>query len=115
MNALTRRHRATHLTQLGKAIRAGVKVGVGTDYVGFPVRQGVRELALLIEAGMTPMQALQAATRVNSELLGWDERLGTLEPGKQADLIAVPGDPLTDISVLERVSFVMLGGRVVRE
>ena len=94
-------------------IKAGVHVGVGTDYVGFPVKQGVRELALLVEAGMTPMQAIQAATRVNSELLGWQDRIGTVEAGKLADIIAVPGDPLRDLSVLEKVSFVMLGGREV--
>jgi imidazolonepropionase-like amidohydrolase len=113
MNELTRRYRAQHMAALGKAIRAGVNVGAGTDYVGFPVRQGVRELKLLVEAGMTPMQALQAATRVNAGLLGWQERVGTIVPGKLADIIAVPGDPLQDLAVLERVSFVMLGGRVV--
>lgn len=114
MNALTRRYRAQHMAQLGKAIRMGVRIGVGTDNVGFPARQGVRELTRLVEAGMTPMQALQAATRVNAELLGWEDRIGSLEPGKLADVVAVPGDPLTDLSVLERVSFVMLGGEVVR-
>jgi len=77
------------------------------------VRQGVRELSLLVEAGMTPMQAIQSATRVNSELLGWQDELGTIEPGKLADIIAVPGDPLQDLSVLENVSFVMIGGRPV--
>ena len=115
MNELTRRYRSEHFAQLRKAIGAGAKVCVGTDYVGFPVRQGVRELRLLVEAGMTPMQAIQAATRVNAELLGWEDRLGTLEPGKLADVIAVPGDPLTDLATLERVHFVMLGGAVVRE
>ena len=115
MNELTRRYRQQHMAAVGQAIRAGVKVGVGTDYVGFPVRQGVRELRLLVEAGMTPMQALQAATRVNSELLGWQDRIGTVEPGKLADIIAVPGDPLADLSLLENVSFVMLGGRVIEE
>jgi len=113
MNELTRKYRAQHMAAVGKAIRTGVKVGVGTDYVGFPVRQGVRELSLLVEAGMTPMQAIQAATRVNSELLGWQDELGTIEPGKLADIIAVPGDPLQDLSVLENVSFVMIGGRPV--
>jgi imidazolonepropionase-like amidohydrolase len=113
MNELTRRYRAQHVAAVGKAIRAGVKVGVGTDYVGFPVRQGVREIGLLVEAGMTPMQALQAATRVNAELLGWQDRIGSVEPGKLADIIAVPGDPLRDLAVLERVSFVMIGGRVM--
>ena len=113
MNELTRTYRAQHIAAVGKAIKAGVKVGVGTDYVGFPVKQGVRELAVLVEAGMTPMQAIQAATRVNSELLGWQDRIGTVEAGKLADIIAVPGDPLRDLSQLEKVSFVMLGGRQV--
>lgn len=114
MNALTRRYRAEHFERLGRAIRAGVMVGVGTDYVGFPVSQGVREFSRLVEAGLTPMQALQAGTRVNAELLGWDEQIGTVEPGKLADLVAVPGDPLNDLSELERISFVMKGGTVVR-
>jgi imidazolonepropionase-like amidohydrolase len=113
MNELTRQYRAGHFEMLQRAIESGVRVGVGTDYVGFPVAQGVRELALLVEAGMTPMQAIQAATRTNSELLGWDDRIGTLEPGKLADIVAVPGDPLADLSLLEQVSFVMLGGEVI--
>jgi len=115
MNELTRRYRAQHMAAVGKAIRSGVQVGVGTDYVGFPVKQGVRELAVLVEAGMTPMQAIQAATRVNSELLGWQDRIGTVEAGKLADIIAVPGDPLQNLAVLENVSFVMLGGRDVTQ
>jgi imidazolonepropionase-like amidohydrolase len=77
------------------------------------VRQGVRELGLLVEAGMTPMQAIQAATRVNAELLGWQDHVGTVEAGKLADIIAVPGNPLRDLSMLEKVSFVMLGGREI--
>jgi imidazolonepropionase-like amidohydrolase len=56
--------------RLGAAIRAGVKIGVGTDFVGFPVEHGTREFALLVEAGLTPMQAIQAGTRINAELLG---------------------------------------------
>jgi imidazolonepropionase-like amidohydrolase len=113
MNELTRRYRAQHMAAVGRAIKVGVPVGVGTDHVGFPVRQGVRELGLLVEAGMTPMQAIQAATRVNAELLGWQDRVGSVEPGKLADIIAVPGDPLRDLSTLESVSFVMLGGREI--
>jgi len=113
MNELTRRHRARHVEAVGRAIKAGVKVGVGTDYVGFPVKQGVRELSRLVEAGMTPMQAIQAATRVNAELLGWQDDVGTLAPGKLADIIAVQGDPLGDLSILEHVEFVMLGGREI--
>jgi imidazolonepropionase-like amidohydrolase len=111
---IQRRYRDQNNRSIAAAIRAGVEIGVGTDYVGFPVEQGVRELALLVELGMTPMQAIQAATRTNARLLGWEEKVGTIEPGKLADLIAVPGDPLVDLSRLETVSFVMLGGRVVR-
>jgi imidazolonepropionase-like amidohydrolase len=113
LNELTRHYRAQHVAAVGKAIKAGVQVGVGTDHVGFPVKQGVRELSLLVEAGMTPMQAIHAATRVNAELLGWQDRVGTVEPGRLADIIAVPSDPLRDLSVLENVSFVMLGGQEV--
>jgi imidazolonepropionase-like amidohydrolase len=69
---------------------------------------------VLHEAGMTPMEAIQAGTRVGAELLQWDDRLGTIETGKLADIIAVPGNPLEDMSALERVSFVMIGGKVVK-
>jgi imidazolonepropionase-like amidohydrolase len=113
MNELTRKYRTQHIAAVGKALKAGVNVTAGTDYVGFPVRQGVRELGLLVEAGMTPMQAIQAATRVNAEMLGWQDHVGTIEAGKLADIIAVQGDPLQDLAVLESVSFVMLGGRQV--
>jgi imidazolonepropionase-like amidohydrolase len=113
MNELTRKYRKQHMDVVGKALKIGINVAVGTDYVGFPVRQGVREIGLLVEAGMTPMQALQAATRVNSELLGWQDDVGTVEIGKLADIVAVPGDPLRDLTVLESVSFVMQGGRPI--
>ena len=66
--------------------------------------ENVGEIEALHRAGMTPMQAIQAATRVGAELLGWQDRIGTVEPGKLADLIAVPGDPLADLSALRRVS-----------
>ncbi len=111
---LTRKYRGEYFQRATAAVAAGVKIGVGTDFVGFPVGNMAREIALLTQVGMTPMQAIQAATKTNAELLGWDERIGTLEAGKLADLIAVAGSPLTDLSALERVSFVMLGGRVMR-
>jgi len=110
---LGRRYREEYLRCIGAAVKARVKIGLGTDYVGFPIPYAARELGMLVQVGMTPMQAIQAATRSNAELLGWSDRVGTLEPGKLADLIAVPGDPLVDLSALERVSFVMLGGRRV--
>jgi len=112
---LSRRSRADNHRRMAAALRAGVKIGVGTDYVGFPIPYAVRELATLVEVGMTPMEAIVAATRTNAELLGQSDRLGTVEPGKLADLIAVPGDPLTDMSTLESVSLVMLGGEVIRD
>jgi imidazolonepropionase-like amidohydrolase len=114
MVELTRRYRDGYLQAMGEAIRAGVRIGAGTDFVGFPAGYGVRELAMLVQVGMTPVQAIHAATRVNAELLGWEDRVGTLEEGKLADLIAVEGDPLQDITVLERVRFVMVGGQVAR-
>lgn len=113
MNELTRRYRASHMEAIGRAIRAGVVVVVGTDYVGFPVRQGVREFSRLVEAGLTPMEAIRAGTIRNAELLGREDELGSIETGKLADIIAVPGDPLRDLAVLEDVRFVMLDGDVV--
>ncbi|WP_199564496.1 amidohydrolase family protein [Spirosoma telluris] len=87
---------------------------VGTDNVGFPPTFPAREFAELVKLGMTPMQAIQAGTKVNAELLGKEKDLGTLETGKLADLIAVKGNPLTDITELQRVTFVMIGGKVVK-
>jgi len=75
------------------------------------------EMELMVDAGMTPMQAIESATRVGSEVLGLEDRLGTLEPGKLADLLVVDGDPLANIRVLqdkERVQMVVKGGEVVR-
>jgi imidazolonepropionase-like amidohydrolase len=71
-------------------------------------------MAVLVEAGLTPMQAIQSGTRVGAELLRWDDRLGTVESGKLADLVAVTGNPLDDLKALERVEFVMIGGRVAK-
>ncbi len=114
MVELSRRYREQHYAWVGRAIRAGVKIAAGSDFGGFSPEINAREIAALAEAGMTPMQAIQAATRVGAELLRWEDRVGTIAPGKLADLLAVPGDPLADLSALERPRFVMLGGRVVR-
>ena len=108
--------RANFLAAIGRAHKAGVKITVGIDLGGYGVDPKVfaREFAVLHEAGMTPMEAIQAGTRVNAELLQWDDRLGTIEAGKLADIIAVAGNPLEELSVLEEVSFVMIGGKVVK-
>ena len=110
---LSRKTQADYVKRVGKAIHAGVKIGLGTDFGGYNAEHNAREFAELVRAGMTPMQAIQAGTRVGSEALGWQDRIGTIAPGKLADLVAVAGDPLADIGVLERVSFVMLGGKVI--
>ncbi len=108
--------RANFLDAIGRAHEAGVKITVGVDLGGYGVDPTVfaREFAILHEAGMTPMEAIQAGTRVNAELLGWDDRLGTIEAGKLADVIAVVGNPLENLEALEDVSFVMIGGAVVK-
>jgi imidazolonepropionase-like amidohydrolase len=108
--------RANFLAAIGRAHKAGVKITVGLDLGGYGVDPKVfaREFAILHEAGMTPMEAIQAGTRVNAELLQWEDRLGTIETGKLADIIAVAGNPLEDMSALEKVSFVMIGGKVVK-
>ncbi len=108
--------RAKFLDAVGRAHKQGVKIAVGVDLGGYmtdPV-VFVREMAVLVEAGLTPMQAIQAGTRVGAELLRWDDRLGTVEPGKFADLVAVAGNPLDDMKALEHVEFVMIGGNVVK-
>jgi imidazolonepropionase-like amidohydrolase len=108
--------RGKFLAAVGRAHKQGVKVAVGVDLGGYmtdPV-VFVREMAVLVEAGLTPMQAIQAGTRVGAELLRWDDRIGTIEAGKLADLVAVAGNPLDDMKALERVEFVMVGGKVAK-
>jgi len=112
--ALTRQYREDYLERYRRAIASGVKVGVGSDSVGMPATYSAREFAALVNVGMSSMQAIQAGTRVNAELLGMESEIGTVETGKLADIIAVERDPLSDISELERVTFVMLGGEVIR-
>jgi imidazolonepropionase-like amidohydrolase len=93
-----------------RAIRAGIPIAYGTDS-GVQVHGlNGRQFAILVEAGMTPLQAIQSATVTNAKLLRMEGRIGTLEPGAYADLVAVAGDPLRDVRVLERPTFVMKGG-----
>ncbi|MBI4545894.1 MAG: amidohydrolase family protein [Gemmatimonadetes bacterium] len=99
----------------GKAVRKGVMICYGTDAGGYAWTEPMaREFSHMVRYGMSPMDAIRAATSVNARLLEQQENLGSVEPGRYADLIAVRGDPLQDISELERVFFVMKGGVVYK-
>ncbi len=98
---------------LKKAFAAGVKVAFGTDAAVYPHGLNAHEFAVYVRLGMSPLQAIQTATIHGADLLGWSSKIGTLEAGKWADLIAVEGDPLKDVTTLERVKFVMKSGEVV--
>jgi imidazolonepropionase-like amidohydrolase len=103
-----------HEASFRKALARGVKIAFGTDVGPFPHGTQAREFEYMTRFGMTSAQAIRAATVTAAELMGWQDRLGSIEHGKYADLIAVSGDPLADITELERVKFVMKGGEVVR-
>jgi imidazolonepropionase-like amidohydrolase len=98
-----------------KQIAAGVPMAVGSDVGPFPHGTQARELALMVKFGMSPLAVLQADLLNGAKLLGWDGQIGALEPGYFADVIAVPGDPMQDISVLENVGFVMKSGVVYKK
>jgi imidazolonepropionase-like amidohydrolase len=97
-----------------KAVKAGVRIAFGTDSGIYPHGMNAKNLAFHVRFGQTPMEAIRSATLVSAELLGWEDRVGSLRPGRFADLIAVDGDPLDDITVLEDIPFVMKGGEVVK-
>jgi imidazolonepropionase-like amidohydrolase len=97
-----------------KAVTAGVKAAFGTDAGIFPHGKNARQFRYMVEWGMTPMAAIQAATTHAADLLGWSDRVGSISAGKLADIVAVTGDPLEDVSLLENVSFVMKGGVVYK-
>jgi imidazolonepropionase-like amidohydrolase len=99
-----------------KALKKNAKIALGTDIGGFDWREinGAKEFGYYVEYGMTPMQAIHSGTSVAADLLGWSDKLGTVEAGKWADLVAVSGDPLKDITELERVKFVMKGGTIYK-
>ena len=103
-----------HRASFARAVAAGVKVAMGTDSGVTPHGNNLRELGLMVEGGMTPMQAIEATTRSAAELLGLDDELGTLEPGKRADLVVVDGDPLDLTTLPDRIEAVYKDGvRVV--
>jgi imidazolonepropionase-like amidohydrolase len=99
-----------------EGLRKGIKVVFGTDVGGFPWTElnQAREFKYYVDYGMTPMQAIRTATSTAAEMLGWSDRLGTIEAGKIADIVAVAGDPLKDITELENVRFVMKDGVVYK-
>jgi len=99
---------------VARAFAAGVKVGFGTDAAVYPHGLNAHEFAVMVKLGLTPLQAIQAATLNDADLLGWSDKVGTIEAGKWADIVAVDGDPLADVTTLERVKFVMKGGEVVK-
>jgi imidazolonepropionase-like amidohydrolase len=96
------------------AFASGVKPALGTDAAVYPHGLNAHELAAMVQVGLTPLQAIQSATVNDADLLGWSDKVGVLEPGHFADIIAVDGDPLQDVTTLERVKFVMKGGVVYK-
>jgi len=102
-----------HEDTFRRAMKAGVKIAFGTDAGGFDWKENpAQEFKYMVDWGMSPMQAIRSATVTASELLGMQDQIGTIEVGKLADIVAVPGEPLKDISVLNKVDFVMKGGVV---
>jgi imidazolonepropionase-like amidohydrolase len=98
----------------GRAYRAGVKIAFGTDASVYPHGQNAKEFEYMVQAGMPPMYVIQAATTHAAELLHRPDDLGQIQPGRHADVIAVPGNPLEDITALQRVSFVMKDGTIYK-
>jgi imidazolonepropionase-like amidohydrolase len=104
-----------HEDTFRRAMKAGVKIAFGTDAGGFDWKVNpAKEFSSMVRFGMTPAQAIRSATSMAAELLAVKDSLGTIEPGKLGDIVAVPGDPLSDISLMEKVDFVMKGGAVQR-
>jgi imidazolonepropionase-like amidohydrolase len=110
-----RQIRSTQVAGFKRALAAGLPIGLATDAAVIPHGKNARELTVRVGLGELPMSALVSATRLNAEIIGWQDRVGTVEAGKLADLIAVPGNPLDDIWATTRVGFVMKGGTVYRD
>ena len=97
------------------AVKMGIKISFGTDAAVFPHGQNAKEFKLMVDLSMKPIDALKSATANDAELLGIAQKVGTLEKGKLADIIAMPGDPTSDITATERVTFVMKEGKIIRQ
>ncbi|MGZ8607768.1 MAG: amidohydrolase family protein [Actinomycetota bacterium] len=115
-NVLRKNEETTEAQREGftKAVKAGVKLAFGTDSGGYPHGMNARQFAYQVRYGQTPMAAIRSATSVAAELMGWQDRVGAVEPGRFADLIAVEHDPLDDVDALTDVAFVMKGGEVIK-
>jgi len=114
------RQRAREIRDIGyagfkRALAAGLPIGFGTDAAVIPHGQNAKEFALRVKLGEAPMAAIVSATSLNAEIMGWQDRVGSITDNKLADIIAVPGDPQRDITALERVGFVMKGGVVYKD
>lgn len=114
LQAKARAATAARSDMFRNALKIGVKISFGTDAAVFPHGQNAKEFKLMTDLGMSPIDALKSATANDAELLGLSQKVGTLEKGKLADVIAMPGDPTQDITATERVSFVMKEGKIVR-
>ena len=115
-NVLRKNEETTEAQRTGfaKCVTAGVKLAFGTDSGGYPHGMNAKQFAYMVRYGQTPMQSVQSATIVAAELMGWEARVGSLEAGKLADIIAVDGDALEDVGTLTDVVFVMKDGEVVK-
>ena len=109
MTGTTERHRET----FQRALKLPVKIAFGTDLSGNHEKAG-QEFVWMVRYGMAPLEVLKSSTSVAAELMGWQDRLGTLEPGKLADVVAVNGNPVEDIAAMTRVTFVMRDGVVYK-
>jgi imidazolonepropionase-like amidohydrolase len=114
------RQRARDVREIGyagfkRALASGLPIGFATDAQVIPHGQNAKEFAIRVKLGQAPMAAIVSATSLNAEIMGWQDRVGSLTAKKLADIIAVPGDPLRDITVLQRVGFVMKAGVVYRD
>ena len=96
-----------------KAVEAGVRIAFGTDSGTYPHGMNAHQFATMVKLGMTPIEAISSATVVAAELLGWRDRVGAIEPGLLADLVAVQGDVMSDVALLTDVEVVMKGGRIL--
>jgi imidazolonepropionase-like amidohydrolase len=110
-----RKRASAHEESFRKALKAGVKIAFGTDMGGIPWTEPIaQEFPRMVEFGMSPMQAIQSATSRAAELLDMKGQIGVIAPGAYADVVAVAGDPLADIKILENVGFVMKDGKVFK-